>query len=256
MVAVLNSSLARSSRVALAALVAVTLVVVRHAADRSASRATPRCTQNYDLAVAEYTKLLRENPDSREARQGLERAKLRASQDHFTTARRLAADRQARRGAGRVPARRRAQSRQRRHRARAAGHAHAAARQDRRSRRRQDAARIADRAEPRGAAARRRPARPTRSCPTRWCSATPARATSTPRSASSRTSAWCSIRPSAISRCRSTCAARRSTRRSTSLSPTTRNFWRVTGAAHASRSCPTPPPSAASTKKRSSARST
>ena len=46
-------------------------------------------TQNYDLAVAEYTKLLRENPDSREARQGLERAKLRASQDHFTTARRL-----------------------------------------------------------------------------------------------------------------------------------------------------------------------
>jgi general secretion pathway protein D len=45
--------------------------------------------QNYDLAVAEYTKLLRENPDSREARQGLERAKLRASQDHFTRARRL-----------------------------------------------------------------------------------------------------------------------------------------------------------------------
>jgi general secretion pathway protein D len=46
--------------------------------------------QNYDIAVAEYTKLLRENPNSREARQGLERAKLRASQDHFTTARRLA----------------------------------------------------------------------------------------------------------------------------------------------------------------------
>src|SRR5688572_12299537 len=46
-------------------------------------------TQNYDLAVAEYTKLLREDPNSREARQGLERAKLRASQDHFTTARRL-----------------------------------------------------------------------------------------------------------------------------------------------------------------------
>src|SRR5688572_25946604 len=46
-------------------------------------------TQNYDLAVAEYTKLLRENPNSRDARQGLERAKLRASQDHFTRARRL-----------------------------------------------------------------------------------------------------------------------------------------------------------------------
>src|SRR5688572_31120980 len=48
-------------------------------------------SQNYDLAVAEYTKVLRENPDSREARQGLERAKLRASQDHFTRARRLSA---------------------------------------------------------------------------------------------------------------------------------------------------------------------
>jgi general secretion pathway protein D len=47
--------------------------------------------QNYDLAVAEYTKLLGDNPNSREARLGLERAKLRASQDHFSTARRLAA---------------------------------------------------------------------------------------------------------------------------------------------------------------------
>jgi general secretion pathway protein D len=48
-------------------------------------------TQNYDLAVAEYSKLLRDNPDSREARLGLERSKLRASQDHFTKARRLSA---------------------------------------------------------------------------------------------------------------------------------------------------------------------
>jgi general secretion pathway protein D len=48
-------------------------------------------TQNYDIAVAEYTKLLRENPNNRDARMGLERAKLRASQDHFTKARRLAA---------------------------------------------------------------------------------------------------------------------------------------------------------------------
>jgi general secretion pathway protein D len=48
-------------------------------------------SQNYDLAVAEYTKLVRKNPDDREARLGLERAKLRASQDHFTKARRLSA---------------------------------------------------------------------------------------------------------------------------------------------------------------------
>src|SRR4029453_306949 len=47
--------------------------------------------QNYDLAVAEYTKVLREHPDNKEALQGLERAKLRASQEHFTAARRLSA---------------------------------------------------------------------------------------------------------------------------------------------------------------------
>lgn len=48
-------------------------------------------TQNYDIAVAEYTKILRGNPDHREARVGLERSKLRASQDHFTRGRRDAA---------------------------------------------------------------------------------------------------------------------------------------------------------------------
>ena len=47
--------------------------------------------QNYDVAVAEYTKVLRADPDNRFARQGLERAKLRASQDHFTAARRKSA---------------------------------------------------------------------------------------------------------------------------------------------------------------------
>jgi general secretion pathway protein D len=47
--------------------------------------------QEYDLAVVEYTKALRENPDSVDARAALERAKLRASQDHFTKGRRMAA---------------------------------------------------------------------------------------------------------------------------------------------------------------------
>ena len=47
--------------------------------------------QNYDIAVAEYTKLVRKDPNNRDARTGLERAKLRASQDHFTRARRLSA---------------------------------------------------------------------------------------------------------------------------------------------------------------------
>ncbi|HEY2908436.1 MAG TPA: secretin N-terminal domain-containing protein [Vicinamibacterales bacterium] len=47
--------------------------------------------QDYDLAVVEFTKALRAHPNDDEARYGLERAKLRASQDHFTRARRLAA---------------------------------------------------------------------------------------------------------------------------------------------------------------------
>lgn len=45
--------------------------------------------RDYDLAVASYTKALREHPKSQEARQGLERAKLRASEAHFVSGRRL-----------------------------------------------------------------------------------------------------------------------------------------------------------------------
>ncbi len=47
--------------------------------------------QDYDLAVAEYTKAARANPDDRTVRLSLDRAKLRASQDHFARARRHAA---------------------------------------------------------------------------------------------------------------------------------------------------------------------
>ncbi|MCC7125117.1 MAG: hypothetical protein IT178_09725 [Acidobacteria bacterium] len=47
--------------------------------------------QDYDTAVAEYTRALRQNPNSKDARFGLERARLRASQDHFAAGRRLAA---------------------------------------------------------------------------------------------------------------------------------------------------------------------
>jgi general secretion pathway protein D len=84
-----NSSVARSSR--LVTLSAVALMLVACASSGSIRTArNAELQQNYDVAVAEYTKLLRANPNSREARQGLERAKLRAAQDHFTTARRLA----------------------------------------------------------------------------------------------------------------------------------------------------------------------
>ena len=47
--------------------------------------------QDYDLAVAEYTKAARSHPDDRTIRLSLDRAKLRASQDHFARARRHAA---------------------------------------------------------------------------------------------------------------------------------------------------------------------
>ena len=47
--------------------------------------------QDYDRAVVEYTKALRLRPDDADARLGLERAKLRASDDHFQRGRRLAA---------------------------------------------------------------------------------------------------------------------------------------------------------------------
>ena len=91
MVAEINSSLARSSRLALAALIVGTAVSCASGTGSLRVAHNAEGQQNYDLAVAEYTKLLRENPNNKDARQGLERAKLRASQDHFSAARRFAA---------------------------------------------------------------------------------------------------------------------------------------------------------------------
>lgn len=51
-------------------------------------------TGDFDRAVVEYTRAIRENPDNRSARLGLERVRVRASQEHFFRGRRLvAADR-------------------------------------------------------------------------------------------------------------------------------------------------------------------
>ncbi|HYS27467.1 MAG TPA: secretin N-terminal domain-containing protein [Vicinamibacterales bacterium] len=47
--------------------------------------------QDYDRAVAEYTAALRRHPDDRTLQVSLQRAKLRAAQDHLTRARRLEA---------------------------------------------------------------------------------------------------------------------------------------------------------------------
>jgi general secretion pathway protein D len=46
--------------------------------------------QDYDRAVIEYTKIVQARPNDRTARASLDQAKLRASQAHFTTGRRLA----------------------------------------------------------------------------------------------------------------------------------------------------------------------
>src|SRR4051794_14305684 len=45
--------------------------------------------QDYDRAVVEYTKAIKSAPDNRELPHALERAKLRAAQDHFTSGRRF-----------------------------------------------------------------------------------------------------------------------------------------------------------------------
>jgi general secretion pathway protein D len=47
--------------------------------------------RDYDLAVVEYTKALRLKPDNTNVRTALDRARLRASEDHFQRGRRLAA---------------------------------------------------------------------------------------------------------------------------------------------------------------------
>ena len=89
MVPVPAKPLARVSLAALAATLVVSLSACASANSGSLRAARgAESTQNYDVAVAEYAKLLRDHPNDREARLGLERSKLRASQDHFSRARR------------------------------------------------------------------------------------------------------------------------------------------------------------------------
>ncbi len=85
-----DNPLGRSARAALLLAVAVTLTSCASTGSLRAARGAEG-TQNFDVAVVEYTKFLRGNPTNRDALQGLERAKLRASQDHFSKARRLSA---------------------------------------------------------------------------------------------------------------------------------------------------------------------
>lgn len=80
-------------RVPAAAVLAVLALVTAGCASRAAVTLARQAeqSQDYDLAVAEYTKAARAKPDDRTIRLSLDRAKLRASQDHFAKARRHAA---------------------------------------------------------------------------------------------------------------------------------------------------------------------
>lgn len=73
------------------ALVVVTLAVTSAGCAATAmnqARAADQL-QEYDLAVARYSRILRDDPDNVEARQGLERSRLRAAEEHFARGRRM-----------------------------------------------------------------------------------------------------------------------------------------------------------------------
>ncbi|MGE5813059.1 MAG: secretin N-terminal domain-containing protein [Acidobacteriota bacterium] len=78
----LVGAIAVAAAVALASCAPATL-----SAGRNAER-----LKDYDQAIVEYTKAVRAHPESKEARAGLERVRLLASQEHFTRGRRLAAN--------------------------------------------------------------------------------------------------------------------------------------------------------------------
>jgi general secretion pathway protein D len=71
----------------------LTAAVLAGCATTAAMRAGQQAEafQQYDRAVVEYTKVLQKRPDDQEARLSLQRAKLRAAQDHFSRGRRLEA---------------------------------------------------------------------------------------------------------------------------------------------------------------------
>jgi general secretion pathway protein D len=81
----------RVSRFAAAMLVVfATAAASGCAANRGMARARQADElRDYDAAVAQYAKVVREHPDNANARLGLERAKLRASEAHFLRGRRL-----------------------------------------------------------------------------------------------------------------------------------------------------------------------
>lgn len=75
------------------AICMLSVAVAAGCATTSAYRLGERAerTNDYDRAVVEYTRAVREKPEDRNARLALDRARLRAAQEHFFRGRRLAA---------------------------------------------------------------------------------------------------------------------------------------------------------------------
>ncbi len=83
---------AGASRPRLVAVLALAIAAGACASSAALRRgAAAEQRQDYDVAVAEYTNLLRARPSDANVRLALERAKMRASGDHFQTGRRMAA---------------------------------------------------------------------------------------------------------------------------------------------------------------------
>ncbi|HVZ22019.1 MAG TPA: secretin N-terminal domain-containing protein [Vicinamibacterales bacterium] len=78
-----------SRSVSLVVVAAVLAGCATTAAMRAGQQA--EALQQYDRAVVEYTKVLQKRPDDQDARLSLQRAKLRAAEDHFNRGRRLEA---------------------------------------------------------------------------------------------------------------------------------------------------------------------
>ncbi|HMC77238.1 MAG TPA: secretin N-terminal domain-containing protein [Vicinamibacterales bacterium] len=82
----------RADRRALVMLAAALLALASGCASSSGMRRgrEAEMAQDYDRAIVEYTKIARANPGNADARLALDRAKLRAAQDHAVRGRRLA----------------------------------------------------------------------------------------------------------------------------------------------------------------------
>ncbi|MGH9146055.1 MAG: hypothetical protein ACRD1Q_05055, partial [Vicinamibacterales bacterium] len=71
------------------ALLILTVTAAGCAAGAMSRARTAERNDDFDRAVVEYNRILSEDPDNKDARQALDMARLRASQQHFAAGRRL-----------------------------------------------------------------------------------------------------------------------------------------------------------------------